>query len=227
MLYYCFRQNSNEIKSLQLHGAQESWESVRQRIHELHFGSFRKLVSKISLSKYLSGICYVKGFAGSFDPISASIIHEATAVPLDSTQLIVPGTCLVLCRTAPTKELMELERRYYNSFRNGRPATAVPVPQQLGPFEFSKFLGENYEKSTSLYRDIMNIRDMCRREGQLYRSEMAAVSSAFYAPVVCQAVPVTLKRASGIPSSLLRPACGADEMKTAMLDVQGNLVVYR
>jgi hypothetical protein len=77
---------------------------------------------------------------------------------------------------------------------------------------------------------MVQIYHMCRREGQNYRTEMAALSSGFYSPAAPADLPVPLvpvKRASGIPSSLLRPAIGDHEKKNAMLNAQGNLVVYR
>lgn len=240
-IFYCFRQNSNDIKTITVQEPQTSWESLRQRIHEIHFGSFRKLVNKVSLSKYLSGICYIKAFLGTYDPSSECIVPGITE--LGPTHLLVPGTYLVICRTAPTQEMIVRETKLYHNIRRNANAHSEPAepivddePHFLNIPLSAIALAEPLANTSSLYRDMIQIYHMCRREGRNYRTEMATVDSGFYrsaAPVSDQPLPppvppiAPLKRASGIPSSLLRPAIGDLEKKNAMLDAQGNLVVYR
>ena len=226
-IYYCFRQNSNDIKTINVQEPQTSWESIRQRIHEIHFGSFRKLVNKVSLSKYLSGICYIRAFLGTYDPSSGCIAPGITE--LGPTSVLVPGTYLVICRTAPTQEMIVRETKLYHSIRRNQDPVEPIVDDE--PHFMSIPLSAIYTSAcaSSLYRDMVQIYHMCRREGRNYRTEMASLDSGFYnlAAPPQGPPPALLKRASGIPSSLLRPAVGDLEKKNAMLDAQGNLVVYR
>ena len=228
-IYYCFRQNSNDIKTISVQEPQTSWESIRQRIHEIHFGSFRKLVNKVSLPKYLSGICYIRAFLGTYDPSSGCIAPGIAE--LGPTSVLVPGSYLVICRTAPTQEMIVRETKLYHSIRRNQDPVEPIVDDE--PHFMSIPLSAIYTSActSSLYRDMVHIYHMCRREGRNYRTEMASLDSGFYnlaAPPPPQGPTTALqKRASGIPSSLLRPAVGDLEKKNAMLDAQGNLVVYR
>ena len=233
-IYYCFRQNSNDIKEISIPEVETSWESVRQRIHEIHFGSFRKLVNKVSLSKYLSGICHIKAFLGTHEPSTGCITLTQNCRELGPGAVLISGSCLVICRTAPPQEMIARETKLYYSIRR---TGGTLCPGTLCPDDEPKFMSVSLStlmadhRNTALYRDMVQIYHMCRREGQNYRTEMAALSSVFYslaAPAdVPLAPPAPVKRASGIPSSLLRPAIGDTEKKNAMLNAQGNLVVYR
>jgi len=239
---YCFRQTCNDILTMDLKCDPESWDSIRERIHERHFGALRAAAASgtgtaSSRSKYMSGLCMLKGFLAVVSQTGTGLELAPPSTVIEGTADIFSETCIILCRSAPSQEMIAAEGRFFASLSRCRGSTRTqqkprvtwavesPLSGVPGGDELWQLCDERKR------REILAIRAMCISESQAFGNIQELVNGApprLYGQSSAMSIAVENRlRTSGIPSSLLRPAVGEDEIKRAMVNAQGDFVVYR
>lgn len=233
---YCFRQTCQTILELELVTESESWQRVRERLHQKHFGAARQSVDKISRSKFMSGLCSLKGYLAEYDASSKTMVLPSQQQQMTDNTELFPGFCIVLCRTAPTAEIIASEGRYFaDAARHVRQerlprvtrlrTNASDVIEHLSAIKvFAPDDLEMLRKSPGILREFARIREFCANEAEAFR-RTAAPAPRIYSESARPAEAGAVNRASGIPSSMLRRAVTEEERSRAMLDSQGNLVI--
>lgn len=246
---YCFRQTCNDILTMDLKCNPESWDSIRERIHERHFGALRSAAAAAagtsaasSRSKYMSGLCMLKGFLAVASQSGLELASSSAVI--EGTADIFSDTCIILCRSAPSQEMIAAEGRFFarlskcrGSIKTQKPRVTWAVKSPLSGVPGGDELWQLCDERKR--REILAIQAMCISESEAFGNIRELANGA---PPRLYGQTVSLERSesattsvsvdnrlrtSGIPSSLLRPAVGEEELKRAMVNAQGNFVVYR
>ena len=236
MIRFCFRQTCDKVTGFELQEAEEgqgeSWQAVRERLHHKLFGSLLSKTDTMSQSKYLSGMCLLRGFLGDYDALAGRIDFNKNNSILEPTCVILPGDSVVLCRSAPTPEMRASQGRYYAAKAHVvRRSHKTSVRQQEHhrnyPIQEPLYITDAM-KSDRLFRDMIQLWRYARQasfelQEESYQSKNLDRPIYDVGPVPN---PDGIRRnPRGIPASMLREATTDEERKHAMIDAQGRFVI--
>jgi hypothetical protein len=236
MIRFCFRQTCDNVHGFELQEAEEGmgepWQAVRERLHHKLFGSLLSKTDRMSQSKYLSGICLLRGFLGDYDAQADTIAFNKNNSILEPTSIMLPGDSVVLCRSAPTPEMRASQGRYYaakaHTVRRSHQTSArqlehhrkYPIPEPLYITDAMK--------SDRLFRDMIQLwryARQCSFDFQEETQRSKSLDRPIYDVVAVQNPDVSRRNPRGIPASMLREATTDEERKHAMIDAQGRFVI--